>query len=79
MNNGSLLRKTGVALALLAGIAAASAQGGIASPPDKTSGTSGMAAADKPTVAGPSTISVAPKKTNKAVRRAKAASAAASK
>jgi hypothetical protein len=79
MHTASSWRKASIALALSVGVGTASAQSGIASPPDKTSGTSGVAAADKPTVAGPSTISVAPKKTQKALRRAKAASAAASK
>jgi len=77
--------RIGVALALSAGVAAVSAQSGIASPPDKTRGaTSEPASGVTPTVSGPSTISVAPKKSNKAAKpvkkakKAKAASAAAS-
>ena len=48
--------------------------------PNKDSGaTSQPATGTTPTVTGPSTISVAPKKTHKAIAKAKAASAAASK
>ena len=80
MNSRFLWPNTGVAFLLSAGLAAANAQSGIASPPTKTSGASSQPATGTvPTVAGPSTISVAPKKTNKAIAKAKAASAAASK
>ena len=80
MNPGSIRRQVGLALVLMLVATVASAQGGIASPPDKTRGaTSAPATGTTPTVSGPSTISVAPKKSNKAVKKAKAASAAASK
>lgn len=82
MTIGSFGRQACTALFLLAGFAAAGAQSGIASPPDKTRGaTSAPDAGTTPTVSGPSTISVAPKKSNKApkaTKKAKAASAAAS-
>jgi len=82
MTPGSLRLKAAIALALSTAAVAAVAQSGIASPPDKTRGaTSQPASGTVPTVSGPSTISVAPKKSNKApkpVRKAKAASAAAS-
>ena len=78
MNTASLWHKAALALVLAAGALAARAQGGITPPPNKNSGaTSQPATGTVPTVAGPSTISVAPKKTHKAV--AKAASATASK
>ena len=80
MRTASSWRQAGLALALAAGTLAAQAQGGIAPPPNKNSGaTSQPATGTTPTVTGPSTISVAPKKTHKAVAKAKAASAAASK
>jgi hypothetical protein len=68
------------ALLLASGLAGAHAQGGIAAAPNKDAGaTREPASGVLPTVAGPSTISVAPKKTHKAVAKAKAASAAASR
>lgn len=80
MNTAPLWQKTAVALFLQAGIAGAQAQGGIAQPPNKNSGVSNQPAdGTVPTVSGPSTISVAPKKTHKAIAKAKAASAAASR
>jgi hypothetical protein len=82
MDTASLWHKAGLALILGAGTLAAQAQGGITSPPNKNSGaTSQPATGTTPTVTvtGPSTISVAPKKTHKALAKAKAASAAASK
>ena len=80
MHTTSLWHKAGLALVLAAGALAARAQGGITPPPNKNSGaTSQPATGTTPTVTGPSTISVAPKKTHKAVAKAKAASAAASK
>jgi hypothetical protein len=82
MHHGNFRLEAALALVLSTAVAAASAQGGIASPPDKTRGaTSQPASGVTPTVSGPSTISVAPKKSNKApkpARKAKAASAAAS-
>ena len=82
MNPGSIRRQAGLALVLSFVAAVASAQSGIASPPDKTRGaTATPASGVTPTVSGPSTISVAPKKSNKApkpMKKAKAASAAAS-
>ena len=73
-------RQAGLALVLAAGALVAQAQGGITPPPNKNSGaTSQPATGTTPTVTGPSTISVAPKKTHKAIAKAKAASAAASK
>lgn len=76
MNTASLWRKPALAVVLAAGALAAHAQGGITPPPNKDGGaTSQPATGTTPTVTGPSTISVAPKKTHKA----KAASAAASK
>lgn len=80
MNTASLWRKPAPALVLAAGALAAHAQGGITPPPNKDGGaTSQPATGTTPTVTGPSTISVAPKKTHKAIAKAKAASAAASK
>jgi hypothetical protein len=80
MNTASLWRKATLALVLAAGTLAAHAQGGITPPPNKDGGaTSQPATGTTPTVTGPSTISVAPKKTHKAIAKAKAASAAASK
>jgi hypothetical protein len=80
MNTASLWRKPALALVLAAGALAAHAQGGITPPPNKDGGaTSQPATGTTPTVTGPSTISVAPKKTHKAIAKAKAASAAASK
>ena len=79
MDTASLWHKAAFALVLGAGTLAAHAQGGITPPPNKNSGaTSQPATGTTPTVTGPSTISVAPKKTHKAVAKAKAASAAAS-
>jgi hypothetical protein len=72
-------RKTSIALLLAANLGAAHAQGGIAEAPNKNAGaTREPASGVVPTVAGPSTISVAPKKTHKAIAKARAASAAAS-
>jgi hypothetical protein len=72
-------RQIATALLLAAALSPALAQGGIAAPPNKQAGaTSQPATGAVPTVAGPSTISVAPKKTHKAIAKAKAASAAAS-
>ena len=80
MDTASLWHKAAFALVLAAGALAVRAQGGIAPPPNKNSGaTSQPATGTTPTVTGPSTISVAPKKTHKAIAKAKAASAAASK
>ncbi len=80
MNTASLWHKATLALVLAAGALAAHAQGGITPPPNKNGGaTSQPATGITPTVTGPSTISVAPKKTHKAIAKAKAASAAASK
>ena len=80
MNNAFLWHKAALALVLAAGALAAHAQGGITPPPNKNGGaTSQPATGTTPTVTGPSTISVAPKKTHKAIAKAKAASAAASK
>jgi hypothetical protein len=80
MNTASLWRKPALALVLAAGALAAHAQGGITPPPNKDGGaTSQPATGTTPTVTGPSTISVAPKKTHKAIAKANAASAAASK
>jgi len=80
MDTASLWHKAAFALVLGAGTLAAHAQGGITPPPNKNSGaTSQPATGTVPTVTGPSTISVAPKKTHKAIAKAKAASAAASK
>lgn len=80
MNTASLWRKPALAVVLAAGALAAHAQGGITPPPNKDGGaTSQPATGTTPTVTGPSTISVAPKKTHKAIAKAKAASAAASK
>jgi hypothetical protein len=71
---------TSIALLLAASVAAVHAQGGIAEAPNKNAGaTREPASGVVPTVAGPSTISVAPKKTHKAIAKAKAASAAASR
>jgi hypothetical protein len=72
--------KTSIALLLAAGLAVAHAQGGIAAVPNKNAGaTREPASGVVPSVAGPSTISVAPKKTHKASAKAKAASAPASR
>ena len=80
MNPASPWLKAALALVLAAGALAVRAQGGITPPPNKDSGaTSQPATGTTPTVTGPSTISVAPKKTHKAIAKAKAASAAASK
>ena len=80
MNTASLWHKAALALVLAAGALAARAQGGITPPPNKNGGaTSQPATGTTPTVTGPSTISVAPKKTHKAIAKAKAVSAAASK
>ena len=71
--------KSALALAFLTAATVASAQGGITEAPDKNRGaTKEPASGVVPTVAGPSTITVAPKKTHKAIAKAKAASAAAS-
>ena len=68
------------ALLLAAGLATAHAQGAIAAAPNKQAGaTREPASGVLPSVAGPSTISVAPRKTHKAAPKAKAASAAASR
>ena len=69
--------KTAVALAFLATVTAASAQGAIADAPDKTRGATKVPATGA-TIAGPSTTTIAPKKTHKAIAKAQAASAAAS-
>ena len=80
MNAASLRHKAALALVLAAGALAAHAQGGITPRPNKDAGaTSQPATGTTPTVTGPSTISVAPRKTHKAIAKAKAASAAASK
>jgi len=79
MNNVNFLNKAGALLGLVVIAASAAAQGGIASPPDKTRGATREPASGVTTgVVGPSTIAFAPKKTHKAVAKAKAASAAAS-
>ena len=86
MNSGSIGRHVGLALVLVLALAAAaaSAQSGIGSPPDKTRGATATPDTGPVTVSGPSTISVEPKKSNKAgkpsktMKKAKAASAAAS-
>lgn len=73
-------RRPALALVLALGAAAAHAQGGIAQAPNKDAGaTREPASGVVPTVAGPSTISVAPKKTHQAADKAGAASAAASR
>ena len=72
--------QTTTALFLTASLASAHAQGGIAAVPNKNAGaTREPASGVVPSVAGPSTISVAPKKTHKAIAKAKAASAPASR
>ncbi len=79
MSIAPLARQTGVALFLLAGVAAACAQGGITEAPDKTKGATRQPdTGEVHSVTGPSTTSLAPKKTHKAIAKAKAASAAAS-
>lgn len=77
MINVPCLNKTAVALAFLATATVASAQGGITEAPDKARGATKVPASGV-TLAGPSTTSIAPKKTHKALAKAKAASAAAS-
>ena len=80
MHTATFARQAGVALVLLAGMAAASAQGGITEAPDKTKGaTKQPDTGEVHSVTGPSTTSLSPKKTHKAAPKAKAASAAASK
>ena len=80
MHTATFARQAGVALIFLAGMAAASAQGGITEAPDKTKGaTKQPDTGEVHSVTGPSTTSLSPKKTHKAAPKAKAASAAASK
>jgi len=73
------LNKTAVALAFLAAASVASAQGGITEARDKTRGATKVPASGV-TLGGPSTSTIAPKKTHKAIAKdkANAASAAAS-
>jgi hypothetical protein len=71
------LNKTALAFAFLTAVTAASAQGGITEAPDKTRGLTKEPASGA-VVGGPSTTTIAPKKTHKAIAKAKAASAAAS-
>ena len=79
MPTADFARRTGVVLVLLAGIAAASAQGGITEAPDKTKGaTKQPDTGEVHSVTGPSTTSLSPKRTHRAKAKAKAASAAAS-
>jgi hypothetical protein len=84
MNSGSIRRHLGLALVLTFAAVAASAQSGIGSAPDKTRGATPTPDLGVATVSGPSTISVSPKKSNKAAKpvkkakKARAASAAAS-
>ena len=69
--------KTALALAVLAAATVASAQSGIADAPDKNRGATKVPASGV-TLGGPSTTTIAPKKTHKALAKAKAASTAAS-
>ena len=77
MHSVPFWNKTALALAFLFAAAAASAQGAITEAPDKTRGATREPASGA-MVAGPSTTTIVPKKTHKAVAKAKAASAAAS-
>lgn len=77
MTNVPFWNKTALALAFLTAVAAASAQGVVTQAPDKTRGATREPASGA-LLAGPSTTSIAPKKTHKAIAKAKAASAPAS-
>lgn len=79
MINVRRVNQTAIALAFLAATTFASAQGAISEAPDKTRGATKVPASGV-TLAGPSTSTIAPKKTHKAIARdkARAASAAAS-
>jgi hypothetical protein len=77
MHSVPFWNKTALALALLSAVTVASAQGVVTEAPDKTRGATKEPASGA-MMAGPSTTTIAPKKTHKAVAKAKAASAAAS-
>jgi hypothetical protein len=77
MNSVPSWNKTALALAFVAVATVASAQGGISEAPDKNRGATKVPASGV-TLGGPSTTTIAPKKTHKALAKAKAASAAAS-
>ena len=80
MHNGTRGHRSAFALLLALAAAAASAQGGIAAAPDTTRGaTKQPDTGEVHSVTGPSTTSLSPRKTHKAIAKVKTASAAASR
>jgi hypothetical protein len=77
MHSVPFWNKTALALALLSAVTVASAQGGITEAPDKARGATKEPASGA-VLGGPSTTTIAPKKTHKAIAKARAASAPAS-